>query len=163
MITTISVLFIAFVLLPVTWAGAYLFFDPPSTMLMMQRAAEGQTVRHYPVPLNRMSPHIVRAIGQAFALHGEVMKTGKPMEEVARALGMDPARGRQLHVLTHLSPAILKAASSEGAYLPCSIAITVWRVMPMRSASSACVISPCSKRRRRISLAMAITPPGGAR
>ncbi len=56
------------------------------------------------------SPHIVRAIGQAYALHNEVMKTGKPMEEVARALGMDPARGRQLHVLTHLSPAILKAA-----------------------------------------------------
>ena len=61
-ITTISVLFIAFVLAPVTWAAAYLFFDPPSTMLMMQRAAEGETIRHYPVPLNRMSPHIVRAV-----------------------------------------------------------------------------------------------------
>ncbi len=61
-ITSISVLFIAFVLAPVTWALAYLFFDPPSTVLMMQRAAEGQTIRHYPVPLNRMSPHIVRAV-----------------------------------------------------------------------------------------------------
>lgn len=61
-LTTISVLFVAFVLAPVTWAGAYLFFDPPSTMLMMQRAAEGQTIRHYPIPLNRMSPHIVRAV-----------------------------------------------------------------------------------------------------
>lgn len=61
-ITTISVLFIAFVLMPVTWAGVYLFIDPPSTMLMMQRAAEGQTIRHYPVPLNRMSPHIVRSV-----------------------------------------------------------------------------------------------------
>lgn len=61
-ITTISVLFIAFVLAPVTWAGAYLFFDPPSTLLMMQRAAEGQTIRHTPVPINRMSPHIVRAV-----------------------------------------------------------------------------------------------------
>ena len=29
---------------------------------MMQRAAEGQTIRHYPVPINRMSPHIVRAV-----------------------------------------------------------------------------------------------------
>ncbi|QYK49313.1 MAG: recombinase family protein [Phycisphaeraceae bacterium] len=56
------------------------------------------------------SPHIVRAIGQAYAMHGEVLRTGKPMEEVARALGMDPARGRQLHVLTHLSPTILRAA-----------------------------------------------------
>ncbi|MGE0830606.1 MAG: monofunctional biosynthetic peptidoglycan transglycosylase [Hyphomonadaceae bacterium] len=61
-ITTLSVLFIAFVLAPVTWVGAYLFFDPPSTLLMMQRAAEGQTIRHYPVPINRMSPHIVRAV-----------------------------------------------------------------------------------------------------
>lgn len=61
-ITSISVLFIALVLAPVTWAMAYLFFDPPSTVLMMQRAAEGQTIRHYPVALNRMSPHIVRAV-----------------------------------------------------------------------------------------------------
>lgn len=62
LITSISVLFIALVLAPVTWAGAYLFFDPPSTMLMMQRASEGQTIRHYPIPINRMSPHIVRAV-----------------------------------------------------------------------------------------------------
>ena len=61
-ITSLSVLFVAFVLAPVTWALAYLFFDPPSTVLMMQRAAEGETIRHYPVPLNRMSPHIVRAV-----------------------------------------------------------------------------------------------------
>ena len=60
--TAITVLFVAFVLAPVTWVGAYLFFDPPSNVLMMQRAAEGQTIRHYPVPLNRMSPHIVRAV-----------------------------------------------------------------------------------------------------
>jgi len=62
LMTAFTVVFIAFVLAPVTWAGAYLFFDPPSTVLMMQRAAEGQTIRHYPVPLNRMSPHIVRAV-----------------------------------------------------------------------------------------------------
>jgi monofunctional biosynthetic peptidoglycan transglycosylase len=62
LITIVSVLFIAFVILPVTWAGAYLFFDPPRTILMLQRAAEGETIRHYPIPLNRMSPHIVRAV-----------------------------------------------------------------------------------------------------
>jgi monofunctional glycosyltransferase len=61
-ITTVSVLFIAFVLAPVTWVGAYLFFDPPSNVLMMQRAAEGETIRHYPIALNRMSPHVVRAV-----------------------------------------------------------------------------------------------------
>lgn len=61
-ITTISVLFVAFVLAPVTWTAAYRFFDPPSNVLMMQRAAEGQTIRHYPVPINRISPHVVRAV-----------------------------------------------------------------------------------------------------
>jgi monofunctional biosynthetic peptidoglycan transglycosylase len=61
-LTALGVLFVAFVLAPVTWAGAYLFFDPPSTMLMMQRLGEGESIRHYPVPLNRMSPHIVRAV-----------------------------------------------------------------------------------------------------
>ncbi len=62
LLSTLMVAFIAFVLAPVTWAGVYLFIDAPSTVLMMQRAAEGQTIRHYPVPLNRMSPHIVRAV-----------------------------------------------------------------------------------------------------
>lgn len=62
LITTISVLFIAFVLAPVTWVAAYGFLDAPSTILMMQRAAEGETIRHYPVAINRMSPHIVRAV-----------------------------------------------------------------------------------------------------
>jgi monofunctional biosynthetic peptidoglycan transglycosylase len=61
-ITSISVLFIAFVLAPVTWTLVYRFIDPPSTVLMMQRAAEGETIRHYPVPLNRVSPHVVRAL-----------------------------------------------------------------------------------------------------
>jgi monofunctional biosynthetic peptidoglycan transglycosylase len=60
--TTITVLFVAFVLAPVTWVGAYAFFDPPSNVLMLQRAAEGETIRHHPVPINRMSPHIVRAV-----------------------------------------------------------------------------------------------------
>ena len=61
-ITTATVLFVAFVLAPVTWAGAYLFFDPPANVLMMQRAAEGETIRHQPVPINRISPHMVRAV-----------------------------------------------------------------------------------------------------
>jgi monofunctional glycosyltransferase len=61
-LTTITVLFIAFVLAPVTWVGAYLFINAPSTVLMMQRAGDGQTIRHDPVPINRMSPHIVRAV-----------------------------------------------------------------------------------------------------
>ena len=42
----------------------------------------------------------------------------------------------------------LNATSSDGEYFPCSIAMTVCRVTPMRSARSACVISPASNRPR---------------
>jgi monofunctional biosynthetic peptidoglycan transglycosylase len=62
LLTTITVLFIAFVLAPVTWVAIYRFADAPSTILMMQRAAEGETIRHYPVPINRISEHMVRAV-----------------------------------------------------------------------------------------------------
>lgn len=62
LMTTFTVVFVAFFLAPVTWVCAYGFFDPPSTVLMMQRAAEGQTIRHYPVSIREMSPHIVRAV-----------------------------------------------------------------------------------------------------
>ena len=61
-LTIVTVLFVAFVVLPVTWVGAYLFIDPPSNVLMMQRAAEGQSIRRYPVGINRMSPHIIRSV-----------------------------------------------------------------------------------------------------
>ncbi len=60
--TMLSVLFIALVLAPVTWVGAYLVIDPPATVLMMQRAAEGESIRYHPTRINRMSPHIVRSV-----------------------------------------------------------------------------------------------------
>ena len=61
-LTVLGVCFVAFVLAPVTWALAYLFFDPPSTVLMLQRAAEGQTIHHTPVPINRISPALIRSV-----------------------------------------------------------------------------------------------------
>lgn len=60
--TAISVLFVAFVLLPVTWVGAYLFIDPPSTSLMLQRAAEGEAINYHPVSIDSVSPDIVRSV-----------------------------------------------------------------------------------------------------
>src|ERR687892_601491 len=48
--------------------------------------------------------------------------------------------------------AIRKAISSDGEYRPCSMAMTVCRVTPIRSASSAWVISPWANRRARIEL-----------
>ena len=97
-ITTISVLFIAFVLAPVTWAAAYLFFDPPSTLLMMQRAAEGETIRHYPVPINRVSPHVVRAVIAAedanFCTHD-----GFDVEAIQEAMEANARGGRTRRAL----------------------------------------------------------------
>lgn len=95
--TFLSVVFIAFVLIPVTWAGVYLFVDPPATILMLQRAAEGETIRHRPVPLSRISPHVVRAVIAAedgnFCSHD-----GFDVEAIQRALesnqrGDGPMRG----------------------------------------------------------------------
>lgn len=62
LLTTLSVFFVALILAPVTWALAYLFFDPPSTVLMLQRASEGQAISHTPVPLNRISPFLIRSV-----------------------------------------------------------------------------------------------------
>ena len=49
-----------------------------------------------------------------------------------------------------------KAASSEGEYLLASMAATVWRVMPMRSASCAWVISPLANRSARMELVILV-------
>src|SRR5258708_9776672 len=54
------------------------------------------------------------------------------------------------------------ATSSEGEYFPSSMAFTVWRVTPMRSASACCVISLCSKRSRRMWLLMGLALISGA-
>ena len=61
-LTTITVLFIAFFVAPVTWVMIYRVIDAPATLLMLQRAAEGETIRHQPIAITRMSPHIVRAV-----------------------------------------------------------------------------------------------------
>jgi monofunctional glycosyltransferase len=61
-LTVLTVLFVALVVMPVTWVGAYLFIDPPSNVLMMQRAAEGQTIRRQVVPINKISPHVIRSV-----------------------------------------------------------------------------------------------------
>lgn len=61
LLTVLSVGFVACFLAPVTWVAAYRFVEAPGTVLMLQRAAAGETIRHRPVPIRRMSPHIVRA------------------------------------------------------------------------------------------------------
>jgi monofunctional biosynthetic peptidoglycan transglycosylase len=62
LLTSMTVLFVAFFVVPVVWVGIYRFVDAPSTVLMMLRAAEGETIRHDPVGINDISPHVVRAV-----------------------------------------------------------------------------------------------------
>ena len=60
-----------------------------------------------------------------------------------------------------------KASSRDGAYFEPSMATIVWRVTPARSARCCWVISPHSKRRRRMALrtlgASIVRRPGGRR
>lgn len=92
-LTTITVLFVAFVLLPVTWAGFYLFINAPSTVLMLQRAAEGETIRHRPVSIDRMSPWVIRSVIAAedasFCTHD-----GFDVEAIQDALDSNARGGR---------------------------------------------------------------------
>lgn len=55
-------LLIASVGLPLGWVGLYRFVPPPGTVLMVQRAVEGERVRRRPVPLEQISPYLVRAV-----------------------------------------------------------------------------------------------------
>src|SRR5688572_808046 len=59
-------------------------------------------------------------------------------------------------IRTPSATAIRNATSSDGEYLPASIALIVCRVTPTRSARSCCVISLCSKRSLRIVFVMAV-------
>lgn len=92
--TIVTVLFVAFVAVPVMWVGAYLFIDAPSNVLMMQRAAEGQTIRRYPVALGDISPHLVRAVIAAedakFCTH-----SGFDVEAIQSAMESNAKGGRR--------------------------------------------------------------------
>jgi len=54
--------FITTVVVPVLWVLIYGIFEAPGTLLMAQRAAQGEEIRHRTVPLSRISPHLVRAV-----------------------------------------------------------------------------------------------------
>lgn len=56
------------------------------------------------------SPHIVRAIGQAFVLHEALMQTRGDVIAVAKAHGIQRSRVHHLLHLTRLSPTAIKAA-----------------------------------------------------
>lgn len=53
---------VAAILLSVGWVGLYRVVDPPVTFLMLRDRLAQQQVKHEPVPLNAMSPHLPRAV-----------------------------------------------------------------------------------------------------
>ncbi|WP_155838188.1 monofunctional biosynthetic peptidoglycan transglycosylase [Hyphomonas beringensis] len=67
------------------YALALIWMPVPGTILMMQRAMGGETVRREPVPLSKISPHLVRAVIAAedtrFCQHD-----GIDMEAIEKAL-----------------------------------------------------------------------------
>ncbi len=50
------------VVFPVLWVLLYRVLDPPTTILMMQRALQGERIRHQNVKFDDISPHIIRAV-----------------------------------------------------------------------------------------------------
>ena len=58
-----------------------------------------------PVPQD----HLVRALGQAFALHRDVVERGLSIDAAANAIGLSSARVHYLLHLTRLGPAVIRA------------------------------------------------------
>lgn len=107
-LTTLTVLFIAFVLAPVTWVGLYLFVDPPGTILMVQRAAGGESISYSPVRINQISPYVVRSVIAAedanFCTHD-----GFDVEAIQDAMQAN-ARGGRVRGASTISQQVAKNA-----------------------------------------------------
>jgi site-specific DNA recombinase len=80
--------------------GRRILVSPEGHDLMVSVNADGR-----PVP----RPNLVAAIGQAFALHREILRTRCRFEDAARNLGFTDTWGAMLQELTVLSPAILRS------------------------------------------------------
>lgn len=81
--------------------GKRLLVAPDGQVLLRAVDPNGQ-----PVP----RPHIVRAIGQAFAWQRQINKGGCTMREVGRDSQVCGTRVRALLVLTQLAPRVVRAA-----------------------------------------------------
>ena len=61
-LSAIAVAFAALLVAPVLWVLSYSVIDAPGTVLMMDRAAAGEVIQHQAVPIEEMSPHLIRAV-----------------------------------------------------------------------------------------------------
>lgn len=50
------------IILPILWVLIYGIVEAPTTILMAQRAGQGESISHRTMPLTRISPHLVRAV-----------------------------------------------------------------------------------------------------
>jgi monofunctional glycosyltransferase len=89
------------IILPVLWVLIYGIVEAPGTILMAQRAGQGEDVRRDTVPLSAISPHLVRAVIAAedarFCKHNgfdaEAIQKAVKYNERARKRGSDKRRG----------------------------------------------------------------------
>ena len=49
-------------IIPILWVLLYGIVEAPTTILMAQRAGQGESIAHRTMPLSRISPHLVRAV-----------------------------------------------------------------------------------------------------
>jgi monofunctional biosynthetic peptidoglycan transglycosylase len=93
--------FIVGVVAPVLWVLIYGVIEAPGTLLMAQRAAQGEDIRHVTKPLSKISPHLVRAVIAAedakFCSHQgfdvEAIRKAVKYNERAKTRGSKKRRG----------------------------------------------------------------------
>jgi len=99
---------VAFALACGLWTGAYAVVEPPYTLTMAVRAVEGADVRRAPVPLEAISPHLVRAVIAAedtrFCAH-----SGFDREAIEQAMA-ERRQGRPLRGASTISQQTAKNA-----------------------------------------------------
>jgi DNA invertase Pin-like site-specific DNA recombinase len=79
---------------------------PDGSDLTLALATDGA-----PIP----QPHLVRAIGQAFAWQAALLRNRTTMESIAKVAGITPARVAFLLQLTRLSPTVIRAVLTGNA------------------------------------------------
>jgi monofunctional biosynthetic peptidoglycan transglycosylase len=100
LVKAFAALLVVTVIAPVLWVLLYGIVEAPGTLLMAQRAGEGERIRHETVPLSRISPHLVRAVIAAedarFCSHRgfDVEAIEKAVEYNARAQKRGSAKRR---------------------------------------------------------------------
>jgi hypothetical protein len=85
--------------------GRRMLLSPDGDDLLLSTDLGGRANAH---------PQLVQAIGQAFALRADLLRTGDTVESIAKRTGYSVARVKQLLMLTQLSPRTLRAALTTG-------------------------------------------------